>query len=139
MTATTNLLLLLLQSIIRSFGDSFEPPTIATILLGSNDGISKTIEGKVAPLVPPNINYQHVPLDLYEANLGKIIDRLLSWSPDCVVIVMTPPPVNEEGWLARCKAMYPDDNKDVTVSNRVNANIEKVRQPSFSLHRATAA
>jgi len=57
--------------------------SLTTLLLGSNDAASEQ-------------SAQHVPLHEYKDNLIFIINYLKSINPDMVIILITPPPNNQE-------------------------------------------
>lgn len=56
---------------------------LATLLLGSNDAASDN-------------SMQHVPLDEFKDNMIYIINYLKSINPDMVIILITPPPNNQD-------------------------------------------
>ncbi|KAK4370825.1 hypothetical protein RND71_010300 [Anisodus tanguticus] len=77
--------LLLDLAVIRT--DAPTPPVAATIFFGAND----------AALLGRTSERQHVPLEEYKENLRRIIQHLKKGSPSILVILITPPPVDEAG------------------------------------------
>jgi lysophospholipase L1-like esterase len=69
-----------------------------TVLIGANDA---SLPGE----------RQHVPIQEYEENLGKIValirEKTKSQQSDFPIILMTPPPLDEPAWTAHC----PEPNK----------------------------
>lgn len=85
-----------LEILPRVFGSS--DILFCTVLLGANDA---SLPGE----------RQHVPIEEYEENLGKIVtsirERTKSEQSDFPIILMTPPPLNEAAWSTHC----PEPNK----------------------------
>ncbi|CAI0398602.1 unnamed protein product [Linum tenue] len=72
------------------------PPVAATVFFGAND----------AALLGRTSEKQHVPLDEYKENLRKIVKHLKESSPAMLVVLITPPPVDEPGRKAYAKSVY---------------------------------
>ncbi|OVA16977.1 Lipase [Macleaya cordata] len=66
---------------------STEPPVATTVFFGAND----------AALLGRRSEKQHVPVEEYKENLQKIVHHLKERSPNMLVVLITPPPVHEEG------------------------------------------
>ncbi|KAG2678876.1 hypothetical protein I3760_11G024500 [Carya illinoinensis] len=67
--------------------DSTKPPVAATVFFGAND----------AALLGRSSERQHVPIEEYKENLRKIVRHLKECSPTVLVVLITPPPVDEAG------------------------------------------
>ncbi|XP_021895091.1 GDSL esterase/lipase At5g62930-like [Carica papaya] len=67
--------------------DSTKPPVATTIFFGAND----------AALLGRTNERQHVPVEEYKDNLRKIVKHLKECSPTMLIVLITPPPVDEEG------------------------------------------
>ena len=93
---------------------------LLTIWLGANDA---TFPGE----------QQHAPLDLFKANLSKMIhlvrDPDSEWySPETRIILIAPPPVNAAQWLQflRTEAANPRDTVDRSLEgSKIYANAVK--------------
>ncbi|XP_057951509.1 GDSL esterase/lipase At5g62930 isoform X2 [Malania oleifera] len=66
---------------------STKPPIATTIFFGAND----------AALLGRTSERQHVPVEEYKENLRAIVHHLKVCSPSMLVVLITPPPVDEEG------------------------------------------
>lgn len=88
--------------------DAPTPPVAATIFFGAND----------AALLGRTSERQHVPLEEYKENLRKIIQHLKKCSPSVLVLLITPPPVDEAGRLEYARSQYGD--KAMQLSERTN-------------------
>jgi lysophospholipase L1-like esterase len=86
----------LLPRIFGNVPEMTEPLLFCTVYLGANDSARPG-------------ERQHVPIDEYKSNLGKIVtsirERVGEKPP---IIIMTPPPVDEERWAADCGDVKPD-------------------------------
>ncbi|CAN6453139.1 unnamed protein product [Victoria cruziana] len=72
----------------RIFPNGFEdPPVAATVFFGAND----------AALLGRASGRQHVPILEYKENLRKIVCHLKKLSPNILVVLITPPPIDETG------------------------------------------
>ncbi|KAJ7945858.1 GDSL esterase/lipase [Quillaja saponaria] len=76
--------------------DSTKPPVATTIFFGAND----------AALLGRNSERQHVPVEDYKENLRNIIRHLKESSPTMLVVLITPPPVCEEGRKQYAESLY---------------------------------
>ncbi|KAG5039569.1 hypothetical protein JHK85_012045 [Glycine max] len=70
--------------------DSTKPPIATTIFFGAND----------AALLGRTSERQHVPIEEFKENLRKFVRHLKECSPTMVIVLITPPPLSEEGRLA---------------------------------------
>jgi lysophospholipase L1-like esterase len=75
---------------------SSSPPDVVTVCFGAND----------AALPVPDAEKFHVPLPQYRANLHQIVSHIKSNSETTVVVLITPPPLGDEAWIAFCRANY---------------------------------
>lgn len=75
-----------------------KPPIAVTIFFGAND----------AALPGRNSDRQHVPVEEYKENLRKIVQHLKECSPSMLVVLITPPPVDEEGRMEYARSVYGD-------------------------------
>ncbi|KAI4336157.1 hypothetical protein L6164_014721 [Bauhinia variegata] len=92
--------------------DSNKPPVATTVFFGAND----------AALLGRTSERQHVPVEEYKANLRKIVHHLKECSPTLLIVLITPPPVSEEGRKAHAESLYgekamklPERTNEVTV------------------------
>ncbi|XP_021907709.1 GDSL esterase/lipase At5g45920 isoform X1 [Carica papaya] len=69
--------------------ESEEPPLAVTVFFGAND----------ASLPDRSSSFQHVPLDEYKQNLRSIVFILKSRWPTTSILLITPPPIDEDGRL----------------------------------------
>lgn len=76
--------------------NSTKPPAATTIFFGAND----------AALLGRNSERQHVPVEEYRENLKKMVLHLKECSPAMLVVLITPPPVDEEGRKEYAKSLY---------------------------------
>ncbi|XP_078169159.1 SGNH hydrolase-type esterase superfamily protein isoform X2 [Carex rostrata] len=87
--------LFLLHQIFPLTG-STSPPVAVTIFFGANDAV----------LLGRQSEKQHVPLNEYKDNLRKMISHLKEMSPKMVVVLIAPPPVDEDGREQYAKSLY---------------------------------
>ncbi|KAH9546861.1 hypothetical protein CY35_11G003700 [Sphagnum magellanicum] len=80
----------------KVFPKSSSPPDVVTVCFGAND----------AALPVPATEKIHVPVPQYRANLHQIVSHIKSNSETTVVVLITPPPVGDEAWIAFCRANY---------------------------------
>ena len=81
----------------RSAGDPHEDPrSVVTIFFGAND----------AALPDRTSSKQHVPLDVYSANVRWMVAYLKREAKVRNVILITPPPVSEPHRVAHAKRVY---------------------------------
>ncbi|RYR77491.1 hypothetical protein Ahy_A01g001982 isoform C [Arachis hypogaea] len=76
--------------------DSGRPPIATTIFFGANDA---ALSGRTS-------ERQHVSIEDYKQNLRKIVLHLKECSPTMQIVLITPPPVCEEGRHAYAKSLY---------------------------------
>jgi lysophospholipase L1-like esterase len=76
--------------------DSSKPPVAVTVFFGAND----------AALLGRNSDRQHVPLEEYKENLKKIVHHLKDWSPTMLVVLVSPPPIDEVGRMEYARSVY---------------------------------
>ncbi|XP_073226743.1 GDSL esterase/lipase At5g62930 [Cicer arietinum] len=88
--------------------ESTKPPLAATIFFGAND----------AALLGRTSERQHVPIHEYKLNLQNIVLHLKSCSPSMLIVLITPPPVCEEGRRAYAKSLYGENARE--LSERTN-------------------
>ncbi|XP_028769921.1 GDSL esterase/lipase At5g62930 isoform X2 [Neltuma alba] len=88
--------------------DSTKPPVATTIFFGAND----------AALLGRNSERQHVPIEEYKENLRKIVRHLKERSPAMLIVLITPPPVCEEGRDAYARSLYGENARK--LSERTN-------------------
>ncbi|KAL5544190.1 hypothetical protein UlMin_007974 [Ulmus minor] len=67
--------------------DATKPPAAVTIFFGANDA---AVLGRAS-------ERQHVPIEEYKENLRKMVHHLKECSPTMLIVLITPPPVDEEG------------------------------------------
>lgn len=77
---------------------SAKPPVAVTIFFGANDAARLEGTGK----------RQHVPVEEYKDNLRKIVQHIKSGSPNTLVILITPPPIDVEGRREYARSLYGD-------------------------------
>ncbi|KAI7985213.1 GDSL esterase/lipase [Camellia lanceoleosa] len=87
---------------------SATPPVATTIFFGAND----------AALFGRTSERQHVPTEEYKENLRKIVHHLKECSPDMLVVLITPPPIDEEGRFAYARSLYGE--KAMELPERTN-------------------
>ncbi|XP_022922525.1 GDSL esterase/lipase At5g62930 [Cucurbita moschata] len=78
-------------------------PIVVTIFFGANDA---AIFGRTS-------ERQHVPLDEYKDNLKKMVNHLKEYSPTTLVILITPPPVDEDGRNEYARSLYGDKAREL--------------------------
>ncbi|XP_052178835.1 GDSL esterase/lipase At5g62930 [Diospyros lotus] len=87
---------------------SATPPVAATIFFGAND----------AALFGRTSERQHVPKEEYKENLRRIVHHLKEFSLTMLVVIITPPPVDEEGRMAYARSLYGE--KAMELPERTN-------------------
>ncbi|XP_076885833.1 GDSL esterase/lipase At5g62930-like, partial [Bidens hawaiensis] len=87
---------------------STTPPIAATVFLGANDA---ALPGRTS-------EHQHVPIEEYKENLRKIVRHIKECSPTMLIVLITPPPIDEEGRLQYAKSLYGE--KAMTLPERTN-------------------
>ncbi|KAK1427646.1 hypothetical protein QVD17_16337 [Tagetes erecta] len=83
-------------------------PIATTVFLGANDA---ALPGRTS-------ERQHVPLEEYKENLKKIVRHLKECSPTMLIVLITPPPIDEEGRLKFAKSVYKE--KAMKLPERTN-------------------
>ncbi|KAH0457920.1 hypothetical protein IEQ34_013235 [Dendrobium chrysotoxum] len=73
-------------------------PAVTTVFFGANDAV---ILGRIS-------EKQHVPTEEYKQNLREIVHHLKDCSPTMLVILITPPPVDENGRDEYARSLYGD-------------------------------
>ncbi|KAJ1439071.1 SGNH hydrolase superfamily [Sesbania bispinosa] len=76
--------------------ESSKPPLATTVFFGANDA---ALSGRTS-------ERQHVPIEEYKGNLRKIVLHLQECSPTMLIVLITPPPVCEEGRQAYAISLY---------------------------------
>ncbi|KAK4437235.1 GDSL esterase/lipase [Sesamum alatum] len=77
---------------------SVKPPAAVTIFFGANDAALLEGMGK----------RQHVPVEEYKDNLRKMVQHIKSGSPNTLVVLITPPPIDVEGRREYARSLYGD-------------------------------
>ncbi|KAK4264344.1 hypothetical protein QN277_025538 [Acacia crassicarpa] len=96
--------------------DSTKPPAATTIFLGAND----------AALLGRSSESQHVPIEEYKENLRKIVRHLKERSPSMLIVLITPPPICEEGRDAYARSLYGDNASELSErTNKVTGEYAK--------------
>ncbi|XP_024314997.1 GDSL esterase/lipase At5g62930 isoform X2 [Brachypodium distachyon] len=75
------------------------PPVATTIFFGAND----------AALLGRTSERQHVPVEEYKQNLQKIVNHLRDYSKSMVILLITPPPIDEDGRERYARSLYGKD------------------------------
>ncbi|XP_042500791.1 GDSL esterase/lipase At5g62930-like isoform X1 [Macadamia integrifolia] len=88
--------------------DCANPPVATTVFFGANDAV----------LLGRNNERQHVPVEEYKENLRRMVHHLKKCSPTMLVVLITPPPVDEEGRLEYARSVFGD--KAVKLPERTN-------------------
>ncbi|MBA0657504.1 hypothetical protein Goklo_009786 [Gossypium klotzschianum] len=114
-----------LVKLFFTFSGSTKPPVATTIFLGAND----------AALAGRTSERQHVPVEEYRENLRKIVLESTSFSclctfhfiiivspqecsPTMLIVLITPPPIDEEGRMDYARETYGE--KAMTLPERTN-------------------
>ncbi|GER38513.1 GDSL esterase/lipase At5g62930 [Striga asiatica] len=82
---------------------SSTPPIAVTIFFGAND----------AALLSGTGRKQHVPIEEYKENLRKTVRHIKNLSKDTLVVLITPPPVDEQGRREFARSLYGDKASEV--------------------------
>lgn len=88
--------------------ESTKPPLATTIFFGAND----------AALSGGTSERQHVPIQEFKHNLQKMVLHLKSCSPTMLIVLITPPPVCEEGRRAYAISLHGNNARE--LSERTN-------------------
>eukprot|EP00252_Welwitschia_mirabilis_P003544 TRINITY_DN1360_c0_g1_i3.p1 TRINITY_DN1360_c0_g1~~TRINITY_DN1360_c0_g1_i3.p1 ORF type:complete len:239 (+),score=47.51 TRINITY_DN1360_c0_g1_i3:199-915(+) len=78
--------------------DRYDAPAVVTVFFGANDA---ALPGKRG-------GRQHVPSEEYKQNLHRIIAHLKGNSNHTLVVLITPPPIDEEGRIRSYGGSAPD-------------------------------
>ncbi|RZC61641.1 hypothetical protein C5167_023393 [Papaver somniferum] len=97
--------LFLLQTLLVGYTN---PPEAVTIFFGAND----------AALLGRTSERQHVPVEEYKENLRKIVRHFKELYPAMLVVIITPPPIDEEGRNEYARSLYGDKARE--LSERTN-------------------
>ncbi|KAI3864317.1 hypothetical protein MKX03_004525 [Papaver bracteatum] len=97
--------LFLLQTLLVGYTN---PPVAVTIFFGAND----------AALLGRTSERQHVPVEEYKENLRKIVYHFKELSTAMLVVIITPPPIDEEGRNEYARSLYGDKARE--LSERTN-------------------
>ncbi|KAI3970490.1 hypothetical protein MKX01_024137 [Papaver californicum] len=97
--------LFLLQTLLVGYTN---PPIAVTIFFGAND----------AALLGRASERQHVPVEEYKENLRNIVRHFKELSPAMLVVIITPPPIDEEGRNEYARSLYGDKARE--LSERTN-------------------
>ncbi|CAA3002501.1 GDSL esterase lipase At5g62930 [Olea europaea subsp. europaea] len=87
---------------------SATPPVATTIFFGAND----------AALLGRTGERQHVPIEEYRENLRRIVRHLKNCTPTMLIVLITPPPIDELGRLEFARSLYGD--KATELPERTN-------------------
>ncbi|XP_059444094.1 GDSL esterase/lipase At5g62930-like [Corylus avellana] len=101
--------------------DSTKPPVAATIFFGAND----------AALLGRTSERQHVPVEEYKENLRKIVQHLKECSPTMLVVLITPPPIDETGRKEYAQSVYGE--KATELPERTNEVTELYAKQCIAL------
>ena len=93
---------------------------LVTLFFGANDAC---LEG-----MP---NYQHVPLELFRANLMEMIQIVWKTAPQADILLVTPPPLVDEMWRTRPTAT-PE-----TAVNRTSESSRRYAEAVVQVSQAT--
>ncbi|KAI3895071.1 hypothetical protein MKX03_010555 [Papaver bracteatum] len=86
------------------------PPVAVTIFFGAND----------AALLGRTSERQHVPVEEYKENLRKIVCHFKELSSAMFVVIITPPPIDEEGINEYARSLYGDKARELSeMTNEV--------------------
>ncbi|GAV58378.1 Lipase_GDSL domain-containing protein [Cephalotus follicularis] len=85
-----------------------KPPVAVTIFFGANDA---ALQGRTS-------ERQHVPVEEYKENLKKMVQHLKGCSTTMLVVLITPPPVDEEGRREYARSLYGE--KAMKLPERTN-------------------
>ncbi|CAK9222476.1 unnamed protein product [Sphagnum troendelagicum] len=93
--------LLLLDKVFPKVSSS--APEVVTVFFGAND----------AALPDRGSQRQHVPISEYKANLHQIVSHIKGNSETTVVVLITPPPVDEVGRRVYARTTYGDKAEEL--------------------------
>jgi isoamyl acetate esterase len=113
----------------------FSQLELVTVFFGANDCVS--------PGLPGDWSRQHVPVDEYEANLRRIVTHVQNLenrdrsAPR--VILIAPPPVDEEAWLRRTVEKWAGVNGLRAEDIPCNRRLDSVKAYAAAAQRVAAA
>ncbi|KAL6639329.1 hypothetical protein ACP70R_023059 [Stipagrostis hirtigluma subsp. patula] len=93
--------------------DDIAPPLATTIFFGAND----------AALLGRTSERQHVPVSEYKENLRKMVNHLKDCSKSMVILLITPPPVDEEGRERYARSLYGENARKLPERTNEMAGI----------------
>ncbi|KAF8408252.1 hypothetical protein HHK36_007400 [Tetracentron sinense] len=96
------------QGPLYAIESDIKPPVAATIFFGANDA---ALSGRTS-------ERQHVPVEEYKENLRRIVHHMKECSPTMLVVLITPPPVDEEGRKEYARSLYGE--KAMELPERTN-------------------
>ncbi|KAJ0988175.1 hypothetical protein J5N97_006531 [Dioscorea zingiberensis] len=85
-----------------------EPIAATTIFFGANDA---ALQGRTS-------ERQYVPIEEYKENLKKMVHQMKNSSPGMLVVLITPPPIDEDGRLEFARSQ----GKAIELPERTNEN-----------------
>ncbi|KAL1810330.1 hypothetical protein DCAR_0730020 [Daucus carota subsp. sativus] len=88
--------------------DATTPPLAVTIFFGANDA---ALSGRTS-------ERQHVPIEEYKENLRKIVHHIKECSNKVLVVLITPPPIDEDGRFKYARSLYGE--KAMKLPERTN-------------------
>ncbi|XP_039143375.1 GDSL esterase/lipase At5g62930-like isoform X1 [Dioscorea cayenensis subsp. rotundata] len=92
------------------------PPAAATIFFGAND----------AAILGRTSERQHVPINEYKVNLLKIVQQMKNCSSAMLVVLITPPPVDEHGRKEYARSLYGEKAMELPErTNEITGNYAK--------------
>ncbi|WZZ44341.1 hypothetical protein YC2023_040600 [Brassica napus] len=87
---------------------SLTPPVATTIFFGANDA---ALKGRTS-------DRQHVPVEEYKENIRTMVQHLKKCSPTMLIVLVTPPPIDESGRQSYAESIYGE--KAMTEPERTN-------------------
>ncbi|KAG9449876.1 hypothetical protein H6P81_009841 [Aristolochia fimbriata] len=88
-------------------------PVAVTVFFGANDAV----------LLGRTSEKQHVPIEEYKENLGKIVHHLKECSKTLSIILITPPPIDESGRQEYARLSYGDNAAELPERTNEMAGI----------------
>lgn len=88
--------------------DATTHPLAVTIFFGANDA---ALSGRTS-------ERQHVPIEEYKENLRKMVHHIKECSNKVLVVLITPPPIDEDGRFKYARSLYGD--KAMKLPERTN-------------------
>jgi lysophospholipase L1-like esterase len=113
----------------------FSQLELVTVFFGANDCVSAGLSG--------DWSRQHVPVDEYESNLRRIVAHVQSLEnrdrSTPRVVVIAPPPVDEEAWLRRTVEKWAGVNGVRAEDIPCNRRLETVKEYAAAARRVAVA